>query len=87
MCRKGSTSVSLLERMCLGNAANVADPALPASTMVVTPACTPARSGSTPLEVTPSKTCACRSIRPGVTVLPEMSTTRSASVCPSASPT
>jgi hypothetical protein len=58
---------------------NVADPELPASTMVVTPAYTPPRSGSTPVRLTPSKTCACRSIRPGVTIFPATAIVRVAS--------
>ena len=45
MCRNGMTSVAQLGRMWRGKAANVAAPELPASTTVVTPACTPARSG------------------------------------------
>ena len=56
MCRSGITSVSHLGRMWRGNALNVAQPELPASTTVVTPACTPAMSGWTPLAATPSKT-------------------------------
>src|SRR5215470_17177305 len=36
-------------------------------------------SGWTPLAATPSNTCVCRSMSPGVTVLPGMSTTRRAS--------
>src|SRR5215467_12451826 len=36
-------------------------------------------SGWTPLAATPSKTCVCRSMSPGVTVLPGTSTTRRAS--------
>src|SRR5215475_13680527 len=79
MCRSGITSVSHLGRMWRGNALKVAQPELPASTTVVTPACTPAMSGCTPLAATPSKTCVCRSMRPGVTVLPGMSMTRRAS--------
>src|SRR4029450_1594739 len=66
--------------MCLGNAANVAAPALPASTMVVTPDSTPPRSGFTPVRFTPSNTCAWRSMRPGVTSLPPTSMTRAASL-------
>src|SRR3984893_2066790 len=62
--------------MCRGNPSNVADPALPASTMVVTPACTPARSGWTPFRVKPSKTCAWRSMRPGAMILPATSSVR-----------
>src|SRR5262244_1890433 len=71
--------VSQLGRMWRGNALKVAQPELPASTTVVTPACTPAMSGCTPLAATTSKTCVCRSMRPGVTVLPGMSMTRRAS--------
>jgi hypothetical protein len=37
MCRKGMTSVWQAGRICRGKAAKVAAPALPASTMVVTP--------------------------------------------------
>src|SRR3989442_511012 len=48
MCRNGMISVWQLGMMCRGNAANVAEPELPASTMVVTPAYTSARSGLTP---------------------------------------
>ena len=70
MCSKGMTSVSHFGRMWRGNALNVAQPALPASTTVVTPAWTPAISGWTPLAATPSKTCVWRSISPAVTVLP-----------------
>ncbi len=58
MCRKGITSVWQRGMMCRGNPPKVAAPALPASTMVVTPACTPPRSGWTPLRVKPSKTWA-----------------------------
>src|SRR5215510_14540934 len=79
MCKSGITSVSHFGRMCRGNALNVAHPELPASTTVVTPACTPAMSGCTPLAATPSKTCACRSMSPGITVLPGTSMTRRAS--------
>ena len=56
MCRNGMISVWQLGMMCRGNAPNVAEPELPASTMVVTPAYTPARSGLTPVRLTPSKT-------------------------------
>jgi len=73
MCRNGMISVWQLGMMCRGNPAKVAAPALPASTIVVTPARTPPRSGWTPLRLTPSKTCACRSMRPGVTIFPPTS--------------
>src|SRR5690349_9665377 len=78
MCRNGMISVLHRGRMWR-QPPNVAAPALPASTMVVTPECTPARSGSTPVRFTPSKTCACTSISPGVTSLPVTSIMRAAS--------
>ena len=80
MWRKGTISVWQLGMMCRGNAPKVAEPALPASTMVVTPASTPPRSGLTPVRLTPSKTWACRSIKPGVTTLPPTAMVRAASV-------
>src|SRR2546426_534646 len=79
MCSSGIPSVSHLGRMWRGNALKVAQPELPASTTVVTPACTPAMSGWTPLAATPSKTWVWRSMSPGVTVLPGTWMTRRAS--------
>src|SRR5215831_12646147 len=79
MCRNGITSVWQFGMMCLGKPLKVAAPALPASTIVVTPAYTPPRSGWTPVRLKPSKTCACRSIRPGATILPATSIVRVAS--------
>ena len=78
MCRNGTISVAQLGRMWR-QPPNVAEPALPASTMVVTPECTPPRSGLTPVRLMPSKTWACTSMSPGVTSLPPTSTTRAAS--------
>ena len=80
MWRNGMISVAQLGMMWRGKAPKVAAPELPASTMVVTPECTPARSGLTPVRLTPSKTCACRSIRPGATILPRTLIVRVASV-------
>ena len=79
MCSRGMTSVSHLGKMCRGNALKVAQPELPASTTVVTPAWTPAMSGWTPLAATPSNTWVWRSMSPAVTVLPGTWMTRRAS--------
>ena len=78
MCRNGITSVAQPGRMWR-QPPKVAEPALPASTMVVTPACTPPRSGLTPVRLIDSNTWACRSMSPGVTSLPATSMTRAAS--------
>src|ERR1700675_4734955 len=82
MCRNGMTSVWQFGMTCRGNPPNVAAPALPASTIVVTPEYTPPRSGWTPVRLQPSKTCAWRSIRPGATILPATSIVRVASALP-----
>src|SRR5206468_1003952 len=60
-------------------APRVAAPWLPASTMVVSPACTPGRWGWTPVRLTPSKMWAWRSSSPGVTSLSRTSMVRVAS--------
>ena len=79
MCKKQIISVSLPGITCLGMPPKVSQPALPASTMVVTPARTPPRSAFTPLPLTPSYTWVCRSMSPGVTIFPATSITRVAS--------